>query len=543
MRWPWSSSGSSRMGDEPVETPATPLPSPVFQAPYDQQRSSSDLVLGELSKQVSGDCKEALRSGTFVVPKEVNSSPVLGPAEPPSGGALPPDITAAWAMSRRSRRGSEDFSVGDRRETISEAMGGMRRLKSLPGNLNASRHADVQVEPKARAELHRLHEEMKLASSGSLGIGIEDDELDAAWGADGSWHAFPLLPDPPEKPFSERTFVVLPDAVDRTNFLPDHGFGVVNTKGCKGCMDIHPGQDACSLSRLSSGWEAICVMDGHGLEGDWPARRAARTIPWTLQSSHGCATMLRHGQVSAALHHAYDKVQADLAHESICMDVDLQIAGCTAICILHHEQYDSLWVANCGDSRVLLITPGRGAVASTIDHKFYLAGEVERIEALGCEVIRTVHEDGFVEERANIKGQGYPGLCMSRSLGDLCLKSRGVIHDPDVCQWDLSICGKERCFVLAASDGVWENITSEDAASLVLAELERGATCQAAAQALLRKARDRWQEETGGDYCDDITVVLAPVVRKPRRRGRLDFACDCCSAGPSKLFARWRRRR
>jgi len=513
--------------------------------PDEPVRSSSDLMLSELTKQASGDCQEALRSGKFVVPPQVGVSPILGPAEPPMGGALPPDITAAWAASRRGRRGSED-SAADRRGAATEAMRGQRRLKSMPCNLNASRHADMQVEPKARAELHKIHEEMKQSDSRSSGLRIEDDEMDIAWGAGGSWTFFPVLPDPPERPFNERMFVMLPDSADRSGCLADHGYGVVNSKGSKGHMDLLPGQDACSLSRLSSGWEVICVMDGHGLEGDWPARRAARTMPWILQGAQGCATMLRHGQVSAALHHAFDKVQADLAHESICMDVDLQIAGCTAICILHHEKYDSVWVANCGDSRAILLVPGRGAVASTIDHKFGLASEVERVESLGCEVVRTVHEDGFVEERVNVKGQGYPGLCMSRSLGDLCVKRRGVIHDPDVCQWDLSICGKEYCYILAASDGVWEYVTSEDAASLVLSELERGSTCQDAAAALAKIAKDRWEDETCGEYCDDITVVLAPVVPRPHRRRRFFSGTGfvaCCAEGPAKLFASWSWRR
>ena len=47
--------------------------------------------------------------------------------------------------------------------------------------------------------------------------------------------------------------------------------------------------------------------------------------------------------------------QASLPYQE---DIPLQVCGCTAVCILQHPDYDSVWVANLGDSKAVLLVPG-----------------------------------------------------------------------------------------------------------------------------------------------------------------------------------------
>ena len=235
-------------------------------------------------------------------------------------------------------------------------------------------------------------------------------------------------------------------------------------KGVKGYGDMSVGQDFCSISVLPSGWHVYCLFDGHGSNGHWPAERASRTLPYLLEATQACSTMLRQDRVEAALYHAFEKVQMDLVRQSIQRDFELQVCGSTAVCVMQHPRHDKIWAATLGDSRAVLLVPGKGAVAQTNDHKPSVETEQSRVESLGVEIQRQVHEDGFVEERLFIVGEDFPGLCMTRSLGDLCVKDHGVIAEPEVICWNIS--NYPDSYVLIASDGIWDCFTSDEVGDL-----------------------------------------------------------------------------
>lgn len=414
-----------------------------------------------------------------------------------------------------------------------------KRLTSLPDvRQAANRHRRLRINAKDQAYLHLLHEGLhrdrcgsSLAGSVDANTVIPQTDLDN-WGPGGSWHVHVQLPQGATEPgFTTRPFKVLPKVREPETFLQKHGVGAVNMKGCKG-NDTSWGQDACSISRLSSGWEVFCVMDGHGIDGHWPAHHATRTLPYVLQNNPGCVQMLKQGKVDAAMHHAFDKVQANLVHESLAKDIELQVAGCTALCMMSHLNQNSIWVAISGDTRAVYLEVGTGVVAQTLDHKPGVPAERERLERLGCEVVRTEHEDGFVEERVNILGTEYPGLCMSRSLGDLAVKEKGVTHEPVVVEWQLH--PDRQAYILAASDGVWEFMKTEEVGQFVLAALASGSSVADVCELVLQKARKSW-DENEEDYCDDVTVLLVPVRRSRLAAPRQDGGC---CMGLRQLFGR-----
>merc|ERR1712107_822035 len=102
--------------------------------------------------------------------------------------------------------------------------------------------------------------------------------------------------------------------------------------------------------------------------------------------------------------------------------------------------------------------------AMTRDHKPSLKDEKARIEKAGGRVVF----DGYANHRIYAKNGRYPGLNMSRCLGDLLgHQDAGVTCEPEVNVIDLS----QEQFknvnqLLVCSDGVWESITAQEAATL-----------------------------------------------------------------------------
>jgi serine/threonine protein phosphatase PrpC len=106
-----------------------------------------------------------------------------------------------------------------------------------------------------------------------------------------------------------------------------------------------------------------------------------------------------------------------------------------------------------------------------------------------------------------IKGRNYPGLCMSRSFGDDCVKEHGVTAIPDV--KEVTIPDGQKAMIIMASDGVWEFLDTSWVLRAVLKALP-GKGLMRCAKKLTREAKHRWKDEEG-DYCDDITAVLMMI--------------------------------
>ncbi len=130
---------------------------------------------------------------------------------------------------------------------------------------------------------------------------------------------------------------------------------------------------------------------------------------------------------------------------------------------------DKMWVACSGDSRAIMGQQKKGnivAVDLSNDHKPDLPVERKRIEAAGG-VVSAAGPRGLPPSRVWVNGR--VGLAMSRSLGDGEAKGYGVIPDPEIKEFTLNPCkgkGDGDKFVVVASDGIWEFISSQQARAL-----------------------------------------------------------------------------
>ena len=165
---------------------------------------------------------------------------------------------------------------------------------------------------------------------------------------------------------------------------------------------------------------------------------------------------------------------------------------------------------NVGDSRSILTSDSEDennqiltVMSLSVDHKPDLPEELKRIQSMGG-VIDQI-EDYLGNKVGPLRvfkyGCPYPGLAMSRSLGDLQAKECGVISTPDIIEYDIN---KKTKYLVVCSDGIWEFISNEQVAQICeefYYKNDVGGFCKQ----LINCAVNIWTEK--GNTRDDITVV------------------------------------
>merc|ERR1711865_312558 len=118
-----------------------------------------------------------------------------------------------------------------------------------------------------------------------------------------------------------------------------------------------------------------------------------------------------------------------------------------------------------------------------------------RIEKAGGRVVF----DGYANHRVYSKKGRYPGLNMSRCLGDIVGHvEAGISCEPETKVVKLT---DNDGILLVCSDGVWEFISPQEAVEIVKRYPKEEVT--KAANDLTREAWDRWIKEEGGSVVDD----------------------------------------
>jgi len=128
----------------------------------------------------------------------------------------------------------------------------------------------------------------------------------------------------------------------------------------------------------------------------------------------------------------------------------------------------------------------------------------KRIEESGGTVAQMCDEGDVPSGpfRVWIKGEEYPGLAMSRSIGDMDAKKVGVIPNPQVIEYTISPKTK---YVLMCSDGIWEFISNEEAMNIANKYYLRNDAI-GLVQDLTNISTSRWLKED--IVVDDITALV-----------------------------------
>ena len=299
----------------------------------------------------------------------------------------------------------------------------------------------------------------------------------------------------PQNGFEDKKLSITGESIE-DDLLGKAGIAFTCKKGLK---PESPNQDDFCIV-LEGETILLGVFDGHGPYGHDVSNYVHTLLPKLITSSETFNTAPT-DVIHSSFQRAHEHLLAHCEHPDTLFDCI--ISGTTASIVIFRER--KLMVAHVGDSRVVLAKRQNDALTAvqlTPDHKPTLPIEKARIEEKGGEVKKM---PGDIPFRVFVKGKDYPGLSMSRAIGDSIAHDLGVSSEPEVTEYDIS---DEDEFVLLCSDGVWEFIKNEEAVELIGKYSKSHA--KHAAEKLAQLAWTRWLQNEE-DVVDDITVVVAHV--------------------------------
>ena len=200
------------------------------------------------------------------------------------------------------------------------------------------------------------------------------------------------------------------------------------------------------------------------------------------------------------------KIIKELDFKANESNFDLQFSGST--CLLLFLFNDEIICSNIGDSMCVLFNCSNEdrwtyEIISKI-HKPDIPSEKKRILEEGGVVHPFYDEFGIYDgpNRVYVKGKTYPGLSLTRSIGDLEAEKIGVISEPDIIFKKKDSTCK---YLVLGSDGLWDVIKPYDVRRIVNPYFFRNDP-DGACNALMKIASKNWNKE--GCDRDDITIIV-----------------------------------
>lgn len=204
------------------------------------------------------------------------------------------------------------------------------------------------------------------------------------------------------------------------------------------------------------------------------------------------------------------KIIKELDFKANESNFDLQFSGST--CLLLFLFNDEIICSNIGDSMCVLFNCSNEErwtyeIISKI-HKPDIPSEKKRILEEGGVVHPFYDEFGIYDgpNRVYVKGKTYPGLSLTRSIGDLEAEKIGVISEPDIIFKKKDSTCK---YLVLGSDGLWDVIKPYDVRRIVNPYFFRNDP-DGACNALMKIASKNWNKE--GCDRDDIIIIVIIVV-------------------------------
>ena len=248
------------------------------------------------------------------------------------------------------------------------------------------------------------------------------------------------------------------------------------------------------------------VMDGHGVNGHLVSRfttkyftsffKNNKKMNSSNEDENAVFYRLKKNEYDI-LKRAFRHAERDIGKNS---DIDANFSGTT--CVMVFQIGEKLITANVGDSRAIIVK-GNKAIPLSIDQKPDDPEESKRIIENGGEISQ-FEEDGEKSGPFRVwkKGEVYPGIAMSRSIGDLIASTLGVIPEPKFLEETID---KDTKFIVVASDGVWEFLDNNTVKDIVMPYYEKNDP-NGACKELIKKSTEWWNKED--IIVDDITAVV-----------------------------------
>ncbi|KAJ3108137.1 hypothetical protein HDU97_002049 [Phlyctochytrium planicorne] len=248
--------------------------------------------------------------------------------------------------------------------------------------------------------------------------------------------------------------------------------------------------------------DLFAVFDGHGSDGGKASHYVKSVFPKVLRSLRKDFDR----DPVEAMKTAYQTVNSMLTDNSA---IDTYMSGTTAVLLVCLPEEDRVIVANVGDSRVLLGKSATGpkgncweAVQLTTDHTCSNPTELDRVKSSGARIEQLQVGEAKDGPLRIFKGTlPYPGLVVTRSLGDAVAGRLGVLCEPEVAV--INVRQEDRFFVLG-TDGLWDGMETAE----VVAVVGKCKSAQSASDLLIKKALAGMDERHLDDNITNVVVFI-----------------------------------
>ena len=248
------------------------------------------------------------------------------------------------------------------------------------------------------------------------------------------------------------------------------------------------------------------VMDGHGVNGHLVSRFVTKYFTSFFKNNKKMNSNKNEDEVyyrlkkndSDILTRAFRHAERDIEKNS---DIDANFSGTTCVMVL--QVGEKILCANVGDSRAIMVKENNKIIPLSIDQKPDDPEETKRIVENGGEISQ-FEEDGEKSGPFRVwkKGEEYPGIAMSRSIGDFIATTLGVVPVPKFLDEKID---SDTKFIVVASDGVWEFLDNQKVADIVM-PFYKNNDPDGACKALIKESTDWWNQEDV--VVDDITAIV-----------------------------------
>jgi serine/threonine protein phosphatase PrpC len=262
------------------------------------------------------------------------------------------------------------------------------------------------------------------------------------------------------------------------------------------------------------GFNIFGVLDGHGVNGHHVSKFLSEYLVKQIINSKEISGITNLDAIYQIMKRANYELLITVFLNADKMlgkqKFDVSFSGTT--CVLVIQIGRNLICANVGDSRAILIYDKYGdknlknPAIFELSHDFKpdLPDEKKRILLLGGMVEQMMDINGFRggPQRVWAKNKNFPGLAMSRSLGDYKGKQCGIIPLPEFIEYKLN---EESKYMVICSDGVWEFLSNKNVMEIgnryYLKNDIHGFT-----QRLIQISEKMWEKTDV--IVDDITAVI-----------------------------------
>ena len=253
-------------------------------------------------------------------------------------------------------------------------------------------------------------------------------------------------------------------------------------------------------------FNVFSVMDGHGVNGHLVSRFTTKYFTSFFKKNKKMnSSNSSEDQIFYRLKkNDYDVLKRVFRHAERDLekndDIDANFSGTT--CVMVFQVGERIICANVGDSRAIMVK-GNKDIPLSFDQKPDDPEESKRIKENGGEISQ-YEEDGEKSGPFRVwkKGEAYPGIAMSRSIGDFIASKLGVIPEPKFLEEKID---KDTKFIIVASDGIWEFLDNDTVKNITMPYYEKNDP-NGACKELIKRATEFWNQED--IVVDDITCIV-----------------------------------